>query len=98
MRHLFIIPILLGCLCYCYYSADAQTDVLFKAVPSSHSQIKHHNTVVETPELFLWHFDYFYTGSGVAVGDLNNDGLLDLVFGGNHAPNSIYINQGNLVF
>ncbi len=89
---------LLGVGLLCPEIALGQAETLFRPVPASHSGIQHWNTVVETPELFLWHFDYFYTGSGVAVGDLNNDGLPDLVFGGNHAPNSVYINQGDLRF
>ena len=56
------------------------------------------NQLTETEELNVLSYEYFYNGGGVAVGDVNNDGLPDLYFSGNMTPNKLYLNKGNLQF
>ena len=43
-------------------------------------------------------FRNFYNGGGVGVGDINNDGLLDVFYCGNMSPNRLYLNLGNWKF
>ena len=43
-------------------------------------------------------YEHFHNGGGVAVGNLNNDGLPDIVFVSNIGQPRIYINQGNFRF
>ncbi len=80
---------------------DRQTlegERLFKAVPVSHSGVDFRNTIDQDANLNILSWEYLFNGGGVAVGDLNNDSLPDLVFTANQAGNKVYLNKGNLQF
>lgn len=72
----------------------------FEKVDSSVSKVDFNNKITHdvSTKFNLFDYDYFYNGSGVGAEDLNNDGLIDLVFCGNQVENKIYLNKGNLVF
>lgn len=56
------------------------------------------NILKENEDANVLNYAYFYNGGGVAVGDINNDGLPDLLFTGNMVPNRLYLNKGNFNF
>ncbi|MEJ1241676.1 VCBS repeat-containing protein [Chryseolinea sp. T2] len=56
------------------------------------------NTIITTDSFNALTYEYIYNGSGVGVGDFNNDGLEDLFFGGNQVSSRLYLNEGKLKF
>ncbi|SFD07979.1 Repeat domain-containing protein [Chitinophaga sp. CF118] len=71
---------------------------LFQLLSSKATNIKFSNNINETEKLNVLAYEYFYNGGGVAVGDINNDGLQDLYFTANMMPNKLYLNLGNMKF
>lgn len=70
----------------------------FELLIPNHTGINFSNDLVETPKENIITYEYFYNGGGVAAGDLNNDGLTDLIFTSNQDQTRIYLNKGELKF
>ena len=71
---------------------------LFTLLSSQQTNIDFKNTLVEGPNTNILMYEYFYNGGGVAVGDLNNDGLDDIYFSSNMGTNRLYLNKGEMKF
>ncbi|RYF64004.1 MAG: hypothetical protein EOO39_27490, partial [Cytophagaceae bacterium] len=67
----------------------------FTRLGAEKTGVRFTNQLTETEEQNVLAYEYFYNGGGVAVGDLNNDGLPDLYFTGNMTPDRLYLNKGN---
>lgn len=88
-----------------YLSADSlfasykykNTD-LFEYINPSHSNIDFINHYRENIDHSWLNSIFHLTGGGVALGDINNDGLLDIFFCSNQNENKLYLNQGDFVF
>lgn len=95
----YILVIFVGCLWIAIGCKDPNAgQAIFELIPAKHSNINFENRIEEDSSFNMYAFMNIYTGGGVAVGDINNDGLEDLFFSGNRVPSKLYLNKGNLQF
>jgi hypothetical protein len=71
---------------------------LFTAIPSDQSGIVFANNLLFDQDFNIYTYRNYYNGGGVAIADINNDGLLDVYLTGNMVPNRLYLNKGDLKF
>ena len=72
-----------------------KASTLFSKLDAGTSGIHFNNTITENDAVNLVVDEYAYMGSGVGVGDFNNDGLPDLFFGASQGSCRLYLNLGN---
>jgi len=77
--------------------ANAQ-EKLFTLLDPKETGVQFVNQISESEGLNVLAYEYFFNGAGVAVGDLDNDGLEDLFFSANMKPNKLFKNLGNMKF
>lgn len=73
-------------------------NILLNLLPADRTHIDFTNAIKEDAENNVLTYEYFYNGGGVAIGDLNSDGMQDVYFTANMKENKLYLNKGNLQF
>ena len=77
---------------------DAKEGTLFNELAPTETGITFENIVKQDGENNVLSYPYYFNGGGLAVGDVNNDGLDDLYFTGNQVSNKLYLNKGDFTF
>jgi len=96
MRMRFTACVLLLFVVYSCSSPDKLKTKIFEKMENT--GINFVNVVVDDSIDNSFLFRNFYNGGGVAIGDINNDGLPDIFFTSNTAANKLYLNKGNFQF
>ena len=82
-----------------FASCNKRTKSLFENLPVSETNVDFANTLQPNDSLGILNYIYYYNGGGVAIGDINNDGLPDIYFTANsRGHNKLYLNKGNFKF
>lgn len=91
--HIFFLIVVL------FFISCNRPDTLFTALPASKTNITFQNNLPQRKGFNILYYLYYYEGGGVAIGDINNDGLPDIYFTANtKANNKLYLNKGNFKF
>lgn len=79
-------------------NSKEQPSTTLEILGAEQTGINFANNLKESPEFHYFSYTYAYHGGGVAVGDINSDGLPDIYFTSNQNENKLYLNKGNLQF
>ncbi|MBN8575758.1 MAG: VCBS repeat-containing protein [Cytophagales bacterium] len=93
----FFYLVLIGALCLTC-SRRTTDDKLFRLVSPGTSGVNFSNNLHFDQAFNIYTYRNFYNGGGVALGDINNDGLIDIFFTANQERNRLYLNKGNFKF
>jgi hypothetical protein len=98
LKHFLFFSLFLSALSSCSDKNEGSEDPLFSQLDSSQTGISFINEVKNGDDMNIFMYRNFYNGGGVAIGDINNDGLSDIYFTSNLGTNKLYLNKGNFKF
>ncbi len=71
---------------------------LFQELDSLQTGLNFQNDISYTKDFNVFAYRNYYNGGGVAIGDINNDGLADIYLTSNLGSNKLYLGKGDLKF
>jgi hypothetical protein len=82
----------------CSQKEETPASTLFTLIDESHSGLAFTNKLTFSKEFNIYTYRNYYNGGGVGLGDINNDGLVDVYLTGNQVDNRLFLNKGNFRF
>lgn len=79
-------------------SCSKKENQLFEKLAPETSNVTFNNQLDPSKNISILDYLYYYNGGGVALGDINNDGLIDIYFTSNQGKNKLYLNKGSNKF
>ena len=86
-----LLLVVMGC-------GDKSDRALFEILSERDTGVGFSNTITTSDSLNVRTDAYIYNGAGVAIGDIDNDGLPDIFFAGNMVSSRLYLNKGGMRF
>ena len=81
-----------------HFSCSKTETKLFEKLSPSRTGISFENNLTFKEDFNIFTYRNYYNGGGVGLGDINNDGLIDIYFTSNLNENKLYLNKGNFQF
>ena len=107
MKNTRILCVIIGTICLFFFNCnqepkrDLHPETLtggFELLSAEKTGIDFNNAIRESETVNHLYYNQLYSGAGVAIGDINNDGLPDVFFCGNQVSDRLYLNKGDLKF